>query len=115
MPPLTCMAAIARAAQLPVFDFIARVVRLSVGEADLSQAILDSLVVGGAGPESQVIPLAVALRTMVVKDNIVHVQAGCGVVADSDPDTEYEETLSKARALISAIELTAQRVSAPSS
>ena len=51
----------------------------------------------------------IALRTMVVKDGVVHVQAGCGVVADSDPDAEYEETLSKARALITAIELTAQR------
>ena len=51
----------------------------------------------------------IALRTMVVKNGVVHVQAGCGVVADSDPDAEYEETLSKARALITAIELTAQR------
>ena len=53
----------------------------------------------------------IALRTMVIKDGIVHVQAGCGVVADSDPEAEYEETLNKAKALIAAIELTAQRVS----
>ena len=52
----------------------------------------------------------IALRTMVIKDGTVYVQAGCGVVADSDPDAEYEETLNKARALISAIELTEQRV-----
>ena len=52
----------------------------------------------------------IALRTMVVKDGIVHVQAGCGVVADSDPAAEYEETLNKAKALIAAIELTVQRV-----
>lgn len=52
----------------------------------------------------------IALRTMVVKDGVVYVQAGCGVVADSDPDAEYEETMNKARALISAIEMTAQRV-----
>jgi anthranilate synthase component 1 len=52
----------------------------------------------------------IALRTMVIKDGRVHVQAGCGVVADSDPSAEYEETLNKARALISAIELTVQRV-----
>ena len=52
----------------------------------------------------------IALRTMVVKDGIVHVQAGCGVVADSDPGAEYEETLNKARALIAAIEITIQRV-----
>ncbi len=52
----------------------------------------------------------IALRTMVVKDGVVHVQAGCGVVADSDPAAEYEETLNKARALIAAIEMTVQRV-----
>ncbi len=40
----------------------------------------------------------IALRTMVIKDGTVYVQAGCGVVADSDPAAEYEETLSKARA-----------------
>jgi anthranilate synthase component 1 len=54
----------------------------------------------------------IALRTMVIRDQTVYVQAGCGVVADSDPDSEYEETLNKARALISAIELTHQRLKA---
>ena len=52
----------------------------------------------------------IALRTMVVKDGAVYVQAGCGVVADSDPDAEYEETLNKARALITANELTEHRL-----
>ena len=52
----------------------------------------------------------IALRTMVVKNGVVHVQAGCGVVADSDPNTEYEETVNKAKALITAIEMTNQRV-----
>jgi len=51
----------------------------------------------------------IALRTMVVKDGVVYVQAGCGVVADSGPTAEYQETLNKARALISAIELTVAR------
>ncbi len=51
----------------------------------------------------------IALRTMVIKDGVVHVQAGCGVVADSDPEAEYEETVNKAKALINAIEVTAQR------
>ena len=46
---------------------------------------------------------AIAIRTMVVRDNIVSVQAGAGLVADSDPDTEYEETLNKARGLLEAI------------
>jgi anthranilate synthase component 1 len=54
----------------------------------------------------------IALRTMVIKDGIVHVQAGCGVVADSDPTAEYEETLNKAKALVSAIELTVFRMQA---
>jgi anthranilate synthase component 1 len=54
----------------------------------------------------------IALRTMVIKDGIVHVQAGCGVVADSDPDAEYEETVNKAKALIHAIEVTTGRVGA---
>ena len=52
----------------------------------------------------------IALRTMVVSEGNVHVQAGCGVVADSDPTAEYQETLNKSRALITAIELTIQRV-----
>ncbi|MEM0925458.1 MAG: anthranilate synthase component I [Planctomycetota bacterium] len=51
----------------------------------------------------------IALRTMVIRDGVVDVQAGCGVVADSDPDAEYEETLNKARALVTAIELTVRR------
>ena len=46
----------------------------------------------------------IGLRTAVVKDGIMHVQAGCGVVADSDPEAEYEETRQKARALFRAAE-----------
>ena len=45
---------------------------------------------------------AIAIRTMVVRDGYAHVQAGAGIVADSDPESEYEETLSKARALLRA-------------
>ena len=44
----------------------------------------------------------IALRTAVVKDQTMYVQAGAGVVYDSDPNSEYEETLNKARALIRA-------------
>ena len=47
----------------------------------------------------------IILRTMVLKDQVAYVQAGGGVVADSDPAFEYEETLRKARALIAAINL----------
>ncbi|PFT48293.1 anthranilate synthase component I [Bacillus thuringiensis] len=44
--------------------------------------------------------MALAIRTMVVKDEKAYVQAGAGVVYDSDPVAEYEETLNKARALL---------------
>lgn len=47
----------------------------------------------------------ICIRTIVVKDGTAYVQAGGGVVADSDPAREYEETRNKARALFTAIEL----------
>ncbi len=46
---------------------------------------------------------AIAIRTMVVRDGRAHVQAGAGIVADSDPESEYEETVNKARALLRAV------------
>lgn len=46
---------------------------------------------------------AIAIRTMVLHNNVVTVQAGAGLVADSDPEKEYEETLNKARGLLIAI------------
>ena len=46
----------------------------------------------------------ILLRTALFKDGMMYVQAGGGVVADSDPDAEYEETLHKARALARAAE-----------
>ncbi len=49
----------------------------------------------------------IALRTIVWKDGVFDVQAGAGVVADSVPAAEYEETLNKARALLRAIQTTA--------
>ena len=45
----------------------------------------------------------IALRTAVVKDNKFYVQAGAGIVADSIPTKEYEETVNKAKALINAL------------
>jgi anthranilate synthase component 1 len=47
------------------------------------------------------------IRTLVVKDGVAYVQAGAGIVADSDPEAEYEETVNKARALLRAVELAA--------
>lgn len=46
---------------------------------------------------------AIAIRTMVVRNGVVSVQAGAGLVADSEPEKEYEETLNKARGLLEAI------------
>jgi anthranilate synthase component 1 len=45
------------------------------------------------------------LRTAVVKDGKLHVQAGGGVVADSQPEAEWQETQNKARALLRAAEM----------
>jgi anthranilate synthase component 1 len=44
----------------------------------------------------------IALRTAVLKDGQIYIQAGGGVVADSDPEAEYQETCNKAQALIKA-------------
>ena len=44
----------------------------------------------------------IALRTAVVKDQIMYIQAGGGIVADSDPEAEYQESFNKAKALLTA-------------
>ncbi|MGA8865010.1 MAG: chorismate-binding protein [Gallionella sp.] len=49
--------------------------------------------------------LAIALRTAVVKDNMLYVQAGAGIVADSVPESEWIETQNKARAVLRAAEM----------
>lgn len=46
---------------------------------------------------------AIAIRTIVIKDGVAHVQAGGGIVADSVPENEYQESLNKAQALLAAI------------
>jgi len=48
---------------------------------------------------------AITIRTAVVKDGVAHVQAGGGIVADSDPSAEWQESVSKAQALISSVRL----------
>ena len=47
----------------------------------------------------------IALRTLVIKDGVAHVQAGGGIVADSNVDNEYEETINKASAVMKAISI----------
>jgi len=49
--------------------------------------------------------LAIAIRTAVVKDGTLYVQAGAGIVADSVPESEWTETQNKARALLRAAEM----------
>ncbi|MCU0930077.1 MAG: anthranilate synthase component I [Burkholderiaceae bacterium] len=49
--------------------------------------------------------VAIAIRTGIVKDNTLYVQAGAGVVADSVPELEWKETEAKARAVLRAAEL----------
>ena len=49
--------------------------------------------------------LAIAIRTAVIKDGQIHVQAGAGIVADSNPDSEWTETQNKARAMLRAAEM----------
>ena len=51
----------------------------------------------------------ITIRTIVVYKTHAYVQAGAGIVADSDPATEYAETMNKARAQIRAIELAHQK------
>jgi anthranilate synthase component 1 len=46
---------------------------------------------------------AIAIRTAVIKDGRLHVQAGAGIVYDSDPEKEWEETMNKGRALFRAV------------
>ncbi|HEY0711702.1 MAG TPA: anthranilate synthase component I family protein, partial [Polyangia bacterium] len=49
--------------------------------------------------------LAIAIRTLVTRGDAIHVQAGAGIVADSVPATEHQECVSKARAVIQAVEM----------
>jgi anthranilate synthase component 1 len=53
---------------------------------------------------------AIAIRTVVVKDDEIFLRAGAGIVADSEPEAEYQETVNKGRALIEAIDLAREGV-----
>jgi anthranilate synthase component 1 len=48
---------------------------------------------------------AIAIRTMLVKDGEIFMRTGAGIVADSDPDYEFEETMTKVQALVEAIDM----------
>jgi len=51
---------------------------------------------------------AIAIRTAVIKDKVLHIQAGAGVVADSVPQSEWDETMNKARAVFRAVAMATQ-------
>jgi anthranilate synthase component 1 len=50
----------------------------------------------------------IMLRTAMLKDGIIHIQAGAGIVADSVPASEYQETITKASALFKAVAIAEQ-------
>ncbi len=54
------------------------------------------------------IDTAIAIRTAVVQKDNIYIQAGAGIVADSIPEREYEETVNKAKAMIKAVEIAEQ-------
>lgn len=47
----------------------------------------------------------ITIRTFVIKNETIYIQAGAGIVADSDPEKEYYETVNKVKALVNAVEL----------
>ncbi len=55
----------------------------------------------------------IALRTMVLQGQTAYIQAGCGVVADSKPDDEYQETINKAMGLMRALEVAETQLRSP--
>jgi anthranilate synthase component I len=61
--------------------------------------------VGYVLPAERQLDTCIAIRTLVLRDGVAHLQAGGGIVADSDPAAEHEECLNKLRALETAIEL----------
>jgi anthranilate synthase component 1 len=61
--------------------------------------------VGYVFPQEGELDTCIAIRTLVLRDGVAYLQAGGGIVADSDPAAEHEECLNKLRALETAIEL----------
>jgi anthranilate synthase component 1 len=51
---------------------------------------------------------AIAIRTAVIKDKTLHIQAGAGIVADSVPQNEWDETMNKGRAIFRAVAMVEQ-------
>ncbi len=60
---------------------------------------------------SGTLDLCITIRTVVIKDDRVYVQAGAGIVADSDPESEFEETKNKAKGVLKAVEMASDGLS----
>ena len=78
------------------------------GRDEDTYRVQDDLLAYGAVPDwfrLGDLDLAIAIRTAVVKDGTLYVQAAAGVVADSVPESEWQETENKARAVLRAAEL----------
>jgi anthranilate synthase component 1 len=56
-------------------------------------------------PDQRELDTCIAIRTLVLSEGVAYLQAGGGIVADSDPEAEHEECLNKLRALEAAIDL----------
>jgi anthranilate synthase component 1 len=69
--------------------------------------------VGYVGWGAAALDTAIAIRTAVLRADRAHVQAGAGIVADSDPGRELEETEAKARAVLAALALAGSRAAQP--
>ena len=54
--------------------------------------------------------MAIAIRTAIIKDDVLYIQAGGGFVADSDPDLEWKESLNKGRAIFKAVEMVQEKL-----
>ena len=61
--------------------------------------------VGYVFPEERAMDTCIAIRTLVLRDGVAYLQAGGGIVADSDPADEHQECLNKLAALEKAIDL----------
>ena len=54
--------------------------------------------------------MAIAIRTAIIKDEVLYIQAGGGFVADSDPELEWKESLNKGRAIFKAVEMVQKKL-----
>jgi len=82
-----------------------------IGELEPVRRGIYTGVIGGLGYNDN-LKLNIAIRTLVAVNGEAHVQSGAGIVADSDPGHEFEESLNKARALWLAAERAAAEGSA---